>query len=571
MLYFQQAKYKMEQRKQPTSQSYPLPYVIEDVKQWPISKLAEDRDGFMAQVKDATLEKLYARLKNDDDLKEELAKVLFQERVRLTEKPWKADPPDEREFWGSIKSKFMKVGAEDSSITSQQLTNEILDRYIQEITGNFENNSFQLARTILPQFFGRVLNAAPGQWFKNLSANARTIHEKIPITGDVERIRKLSEKGTLIVVPTHFSNMDSIMVGWVLNELGLPAFTYGAGLNLFSIKLLSYFMSRLGAYKVDRRKKNNFYLEALKTYSCVALQRGAHSIFFPGGTRSRSGMLEKRLKLGLLGTAVEAQKLHFKNYPENIAPKFFVVPMVINYHFVLEASGLINDYLKDVGKHLYIRENDEYSTSFKMLRFMLKFLTASSSLTISLGNVMDVFGNEVDDEGNSFNHLGHPIDIKRYFMTNGELTDDQQRDEEYTKILSERIVESYWKVNTVLTSNLVCFTFFELIKKRYPKVDLFTLLRTPVEDISIPEQELFDTIGKLKDKLKEMAGNGEIQTSPVLRWNIDKIVEHGMKNVNLYHVSNPIKKSGNAYESEDLKLLYYYRNRLEGYGLDKWI
>lgn len=561
----------MEKRKTASSHTYPLPYVIEDITQWPISKLAQDRDSLMLDVKNTTAQKIYECYPTENSLIDELAKVLFQERVRLTEKAWKADPPDERAFWGGIKSKFMKLGAGDSSITPQQLTEEILDRYINEITGKFDPNAFQLARAILPQFFGRVLNAAPGKWFKNLSASARTVHEKIPITGDIEKIRHLATKGTLVVVPTHFSNMDSIMIGWVLNEIGLPAFTYGAGLNLFSIKLLSFFMSRLGSYKVDRRKKNSIYLETLKTYSCTTLQRGAHSIFFPGGTRSRSGALEKKLKLGLLGTAVEAQKLHFKNYPEDLAPRFYVVPMVINYHFVLEASGLINDYLKEMGQHRFLKENDEYSTSFKMLRFMLKFLTASSSLTISFGKVMDVFGNEVDDEGRSFNHLGHHIDTKRYFMTNGELTDDQQRDEEYTKILSERIVESYWKANTVLTSHLLCFTVFELVKRKYNDVDLFTLLRTPSEDISINESELFDSLGKLKERLKDMVQAGEIQTSPELRWSIDKIVEHGMKNVNLYHVANPVKKNGAVYGSEDLKLLYYYHNRLDGYGLDKWI
>ncbi len=44
----------------------------------------------------------------------------------------------------------------------------------------------------------------------------------------------------------------------------------------------------------------------LKAYSCVILERGYHSLFFPGGTRSRSGAVERRLKLGLAGTGVEA-------------------------------------------------------------------------------------------------------------------------------------------------------------------------------------------------------------------------------------------------------------------------
>lgn len=560
--------------KQYSPKDYPLPYVIEDVTKWPISRLSEDREGFTNEVKQRTKERLKEKFPTEKALRDELARVLYQEKIRLTEKAWKADPPDERQFWNGIKSKFIKLdhlGERLPTLSEEAILDEIVDRYVNEIVGQFEPSAFNLARAILPQFFGRVLSAAPGKWLKTIAGNVKTIHEKIPISGDVEKIRHLSTKGTVVVVPTHFSNMDSIMVGWILNEMGLPAFTYGAGLNLFSIGLLSYFMSRLGAYKLDRRKKNTVYLETLKLYSTVALQRGAHSIFFPGGTRSRSGTLEKRLKLGLLGTAIEAQKLHFKNYPEETAPRIFVVPCIINYHFVLEAQGLINDYLKDTGKERFLKENDEYSTSVKLIRFMLKFFSASSSLSVSFGEVMDVLGNKVDDEGNSYNHLGQKIDVKRYFMTAGELKDDEQRDAEYTKILGERIVENYYKYNIVLTSHLVCFTVFELMRKKYKGVDIFTLLRTPVEEVSIPYAEVVDGVNRLKEKLKEMQEAGEVQLSPELRWNADKIIEHGMKNINLYHTASPLVKEGDKMGSEDLKLLYYYRNRLDGYGLEKFV
>ena len=92
----------------------------------------------------------------------------------------------------------------------------------------------------------------------------------------------------------------------------MPPFIYGAGLNLFNISIFAYFMNALGAYKVDRRKKNLMYLETLKTYSKEAIQFGCHSLFFPGGTRSRSGIIESRLKLGLLSTAIEAQRANFQ-------------------------------------------------------------------------------------------------------------------------------------------------------------------------------------------------------------------------------------------------------------------
>lgn len=560
-------------RREYKSSDYPLPYVIENVNDWPIARLSTDKESFVEEVKARVREKITARFNTSKALREELAKVLYQERIRLTGKPWKADPPDEAKFWGSIKSKLIKMEQLDSNstISETELLEEIIDRYANEIVGDFNPRAFGFARAILPQFFGRVLAAAPSKWFKTFAGNVRTIHEKIPITGDVEKIRQLSTKGTVVVVPTHFSNMDSIMVGWLLNEMGLPAFTYGAGLNLFSIGLLSFFMSRLGAYKLDRRKKNAVYLETLKLYSTVALQRGAHSIFFPGGTRSRSGQLETKLKLGLLGTAIEAQKLHYKNFPEETAPKLFVVPCVINYHFVLEAQGLINDYLAETGKEKFFRENDEYSTSFKLVRFIYKFLSASSSLSVSFGNVMDVLGNSVDEEGDSYNHLGQKIHVKNYFMTNGELKDDEQRDAEYTKILGERIVENYHRYNVVLTSHLVCFTVFELLKKKYAGYDLFALLRTPANEISLPYAEVTEKVNELKERLKVLNEQKEVQISPELRWNVDKIIDHGMRNINLYHTTSPLTKEGDVIGTEDLKLLYYYHNRLEGYGLEKLI
>lgn len=554
---------------------YPLPYIIEDIEQWPIYLLSQDKANFLVGVTKSVFERLCAKYQTEKDRKELLATVLFQEKIRLTQTPWKADPKDERQFWNSIKSKYLLLDNEkvEGQLSADELIQEIISRYVNEIVGNFDPKAFGLARTLLPQFFGRILKAAPGKWFKNISANAKTIHEKIPITGNVEKIRNLAKKGTVIVVPTHFSNMDSIMVGWVLSELGLPAFMYGAGLNLFSIKLLSYFMSNLGAYKVDRRKKNAVYLETLKAYSRNAIEFGAHSIFFPGGTRSRSGSLERKLKLGLLGTAVEAQKLHFKNYPNETAPKIYVVPLIINYHFVLEAESLINDFLKETGKEKFLRENDEYSTSYKMIKVILKFLSASSSLAISFGEPMDVIGNIVDANGDSYNHLGHQIEVKNYFVTNGELTDDQQREDEYTRILGERIVEQYFRYNVVLSSHLSCFAAFEWLRKKYKHYDLYTLLRMPQEDIKIPTQELYDTIEKLKERLKEMTKNNEVLLSPEVRFTSEKLVEQGMKNINMFHANSPLDKStdGTYFYSEDIKLLYYYRNRLEGYGLEKFI
>lgn len=82
--------------------------------------------------------------------------------------------------------------------------------------------------------------------------------DRLFITGPVDRIRHLATKATVILVPTHFSNLDSIMIGYGMDMIGLPAFQYGAGLNLFNNRFLAFLMGNLGAYRLDRRKKTRY-------------------------------------------------------------------------------------------------------------------------------------------------------------------------------------------------------------------------------------------------------------------------------------------------------------------------
>src|SRR5690606_30119436 len=259
----------------------------------------------------------------------------------------------------------------------------------------------------------------------------------------------------VVMVPTHFSNLDSVLIGWVIHSLAMPAFIYGAGLNLFNIKIFAYFMNSLGAYKVDRRKKNVPYLETLKAYSTLAIEKGAHSLFFPGGTLSRSGMLEKTLKLGLLNYAIEAQRNLFLREEEDDQPvrKIFVVPVTLNYHFVLEAPDLIDDYLTAKGQERYVPEQDKYG-SWQLLQFLFKFFTKGSNISVSIGRALDVMGNYVDDDGNSLDSHDRVINLSEYFVSNQSIAIDKQREDQYTRLLSQKIVQEYHKINRVFASHL---------------------------------------------------------------------------------------------------------------------
>jgi hypothetical protein len=61
----------------------------------------------------------------------------------------------------------------------------------------------------------------------------------IHLQGELRALRALATRGTIILAPTHVSNVDSLVMGLVIHRLGLPPFAYGAGLNLVFIVLPS--------------------------------------------------------------------------------------------------------------------------------------------------------------------------------------------------------------------------------------------------------------------------------------------------------------------------------------------
>jgi glycerol-3-phosphate O-acyltransferase len=546
--------------------------VVSEITDWPIYKLSQDKDSFLKEIVDRTSSSLLETYDDANTLHSELKSVLYQEKNRLTKEPWKSDSPEERIFWSEVKRKILltdKIEDDKKKFKEdKKILISILDYYSNEIVAHFDPKKYRVARKVLPFLFSRLMNASPGKKLKFLFNSKKTIYDKFNITGPIDHIRNLSKKGTVIIVPTHFSNIDSPTIGLVIDIIGLPAMTYGAGINLFTIGILSRWLNDLGAYKLDRRRKNKTYLELLKNYSTVAITRGAHSLFFPGGTRSRSGQIEKKLKLGLLGTALEAQRENLLNFQEDTAKKIYIVPVVLNYHFVIEASSLINQHLAIEGKEQYLPGKEDYSTSYKLIKLIFKVLTANPGMTISFASPMDVVGNEVDFEGNSINNINQNVNIKDYFTVNGVMTEDKQRDNVYTSMLGEKIVEKFLSANTVLSSHLIAFVAFELIQKEFKNLDIYQLLRIPVDEIEIDAEIFKVEVNNIKEKIMDLYAEGKLRIHDRLKGENEVIIKHGLKNLGVYHPQLPLLEKANGdLITEDLKVLYFYHNRLSGYGL----
>jgi len=548
--------------------------ILGGIPDWPVYQLSKNRKEFVEEVAHKSFERIKQLRPTAKQLISDLEATAYREQNRIKRNRWRVDPKDDSKFWSNIKNELVELSSkntEEINATADSILERIVLRYANEIAGNFKPNSYRVTRELIKFWFQRLLNGARVKKFGAFFRNQYTLRDKIQIVGKVKMLRKLATEGTVVMVPTHFSNLDSILIGWVIHSCGLPAFIYGAGLNLFNIKIFAYFMNSLGAYKVDRRKKNLPYLETLKMYSSLAVQKGAHSLFFPGGTRSRSGLIEKQLKLGLLSTAIEAQRNLYLENPEGPVRKIFIVPVTLNYNFVLEAPDMIEDYLHVKGQDKYFPEQDKYG-SMQLIRFLFKFFTKGSNISVSIGTGLDVLGNYIDEEGNSIDNQGRIIDTKDYFISNDNVTTDKQREDEYTRMLSQRIVKEYHRINRVFASHLAAFVAFEMWQKKFPMLDLFSLLRLPEEDLELDYVEFKETFKRARKKIYELKAEGNVRHATHLKGNADEVIKLGVENVGIFHLKRPLlfNKKGNII-TRDLTVLYYYHNRLVGYDLESCI
>ncbi len=546
------------------------PHIISKVSDWPIYKLSQNRYEFIQNVNEEVLHRLSDN--HGPDFESLLEKTAYLEKIRIKTNAWKVDPRDEKKYWNglaqSIKSNSL---AEDKEILNKEILKRIINRYSEEITGNFKIGTYRFAVSFLTKLFRRILNTFWSTKNRFYWGTKRQLYDRLELDGYIEEMRTLFSKGTVVVVPTHFSNLDSVMMGYILDRMtGLPSFAYAAGLNLFDSEILAFFMNRLGAYRVDRRKKNPVYLECLKGVTRLYLQNGVNNIFFPGGTRSRQGSIEKKLKLGLLGSVVEAQRANFQKGDNT---KIFIVPVVAGYPFVLEAKSLINQFLRNSGKEKYIHSRDELSILKKTIRFFKKIMNNSSKIHLTIGEPMDVMGNLVDKDGNSLDTNGETIDIKDYFIGRSKvLSENAQRESVYTKILGEKILESFMRNNLVLAPHLIAYLAFQYIAHEKKKLSIFNILSLNRKEVYIPLEEFKRVVAEAQNVLFSWEEEKVLKLDKAIHLSPEELIMEGINTVGIFHPQKTLymDKHGNI-KSEDLKLLYYYHNRMRGYDLQEFI
>lgn len=486
-----------------------------------------------------------------------LHESLYREQQRLADaQPTPADAAD-RTFLAQLRHELARADAGGQ----RALLQRVLERYGCEVEGKFDPRVYRFATRVLPLALAALLHGG------RPSRELFSIEDRVLLEGDVDGLRAAARRGTVVLVPTHVSNLDSLILGYAIYRLGLPPFAYGAGLNLFSNPLTSFFMHHLGAFTVDRTKSDPLYRELVKEYATVLLERGQHMLFFPGGTRSRSGGLEQQLKLGFLSKVVAA--FAARKALDRQAPPLWLVPCTLTYPLVLEAGSLVEEYLRREGGPKFVDVRDESDQAWRWLGFLRGLSELDVRVHVRFGRPRDPFGNEVDLDGTSRDRRGRALDPARYLLVDDAIVQDPQRDAEYTRAAATAILESYRRDTVALPSSLLAFSLFACLRRSYPELDLFRFLRAVSPEVKVDAAELRVQAGTTLAALQALAARGQIVLDPALReGELDALLEDGRRTLATYHRDPAVlARTDDGWTVARPELLLYYRNRLAGFSL----
>jgi glycerol-3-phosphate O-acyltransferase len=224
-------------------------------------------------------------------------------------------------------------------IKEELLTNPNIQQIIMEYAS--ENNvSIHQAQQQAADYLDEISSNMSMKIIRILDVSLRWVFNNIfegmviDIDG-LERVKRISQKGPLILVPCHKSHLDYLILSYVFFNNNMPCPHIAAGKNLSFWPLGPIFRGG-GAFFLRRSFKGEvLYPKIFAAYIQKILEEGFHIEFFVEGGRSRSGKMLSP-KIGFLSLVIDA-------YIKNKSDDMFFVPIYIGYDRVLEEKSYIHE------------------------------------------------------------------------------------------------------------------------------------------------------------------------------------------------------------------------------------
>ena len=147
---------------------------------------------------------------------------------------------------------------------------------------------------------------------------------------NVDALEAVPDDSTVIFVMNHRSNMDYVLVTWIVAERSTLAYAVGEWARVWPLRSL---VRAMGGYFIRRRHNNPLYRKVLARYVQIATDEGVTQAVFPEGGLSRTGGLGKP-KLGLISYILDG-------FTPGTSRDVVFVPVALNYDRVMEDRNLI--------------------------------------------------------------------------------------------------------------------------------------------------------------------------------------------------------------------------------------
>ncbi|WP_372677592.1 1-acyl-sn-glycerol-3-phosphate acyltransferase [Desulfosarcina sp.] len=172
------------------------------------------------------------------------------------------------------------------------------------------------------------------------------------------RVKAISRKGPLILIPCHKSHIDYLILSYILYHNNMPCPHIAAGKNLSFWPLGPIFRAG-GAFFLRRTFRGAvLYARVFSAYIHKLLEEGFHIELFIEGGRSRTGKLLIP-KLGMISILLEA-------YRHGACEDMIFVPVYIGYDRIVEEHAYVHEV--EGGK----KEDENLSQVIRARRFLKK-------------------------------------------------------------------------------------------------------------------------------------------------------------------------------------------------------
>ena len=165
-------------------------------------------------------------------------------------------------------------------------------------------------------------------WFWNKLYNGVSIN-------NIDQVKELSQKNSIIYVPCHRSHIDYLLLSYVLYYEGLTPPHIAAGINL-NMPVVGSILRKGGAFFMRRTFRGNpLYSAVFHEYLYSLSSRGFPIEYFVEGGRSRTGRTLNP-KAGMIS-------LSLRSFLRNSRKPVVFVPVYIGYEKLLEVSTYMGE------------------------------------------------------------------------------------------------------------------------------------------------------------------------------------------------------------------------------------